>query len=202
MHKKQTRAERLKILFATHPKTDVFFLTSNDKAFFTEDDAKGFAQGLRDQTVTPCYCEELEANAKLKADIKAAAELEDKAKKEAEEKAAAELKANDKKPAVQKIVESLVKGLPEGTPTKEGWTIPQIKVWLKNNGVNFSANAKEDNLLGKVAVYLESMSAEGSGDAADGNSESATSEGAPKNEDRLPDEEGDNVNPENTKGDE
>lgn len=46
--------------------------------------------------------------------------------------------------------------LPEGNPTKEGWTIPEIQQWLDNNEVKYSKAAKEDNLLSKVEEFLKS----------------------------------------------
>lgn len=56
---------------------------------------------------------------------------------------------------VQKTVE-----LPEGNPTKEGWTIPQIQEWLTQREVKFAKNAKEDNLLGKVEEFLKAEKSE------------------------------------------
>lgn len=44
--------------------------------------------------------------------------------------------------------------LPEGTPNKEDWTVPQIKQWLKQRDVKFAYNSKEDTLLKKVNEYL------------------------------------------------
>lgn len=50
--------------------------------------------------------------------------------------------------------------LPEGNPTKEGWTIPQIQEWLTQREVKFAKNALEDNLLGKVEEFLKSEKSE------------------------------------------
>ncbi len=47
--------------------------------------------------------------------------------------------------------------LPEGNPTKQGWTIPQIQEWLKQREVKFTKNAKEDTLLAKVEEYLKAQ---------------------------------------------
>lgn len=57
----------------------------------------------------------------------------------------------------EKVTEEVV--LPEGTPNKEGWTIPQIQKWLSDRDVKFASNAKEDNLLGKVDEYLKAQEA-------------------------------------------
>lgn len=35
MSNQNTRAEKLKVLFATHPKTDLFYMTSDDVAFLS-----------------------------------------------------------------------------------------------------------------------------------------------------------------------
>lgn len=48
---------------------------------------------------------------------------------------------------------------PEGNPT-EKWTIPEIKAWLDEREVKYVANAKEANLLGKVAEYLKAQEKE------------------------------------------
>ena len=52
MDNKNTREEKLSILFATHPKTDKFYLASDDRAFFDQHNADGYAQGLADRKVT------------------------------------------------------------------------------------------------------------------------------------------------------
>jgi hypothetical protein len=49
--KENTREAKLKILFATHPEVDKFYLTSDDKAFFDEHRANAHAQRLKDQDV-------------------------------------------------------------------------------------------------------------------------------------------------------
>lgn len=54
MSNQNTRAEKLKVLFATHPKTDLFYMTSDDVAFFEQHRADAYAQRLKDKKVTPC----------------------------------------------------------------------------------------------------------------------------------------------------
>lgn len=51
MSDKNTREEKLKIIFATYPDKNEVYMTSDDRAFFTEHQANGFAQGLADKTV-------------------------------------------------------------------------------------------------------------------------------------------------------
>ncbi len=53
MENKTTRGQILNILFATHPKTDKFFLTSDDQAFFAEHDANSHAKTLENKEVQP-----------------------------------------------------------------------------------------------------------------------------------------------------
>ena len=55
MSNQNTRAEKLKVLFATHPKTDLFYMTADDVAFFEQHRADAYAQRLKDKKVTPCH---------------------------------------------------------------------------------------------------------------------------------------------------
>jgi hypothetical protein len=54
MSDQNTREEKLKILFATHPGTDLFYMTADNVAFFEEHKADAYAQRLKDKEVTEC----------------------------------------------------------------------------------------------------------------------------------------------------
>jgi len=66
-----TRADKVKIMFATHPKTDEFYVTSNDKFFYTEQDAESAAQLLKDKKVDKVVRNSVPANEELEKDIEA-----------------------------------------------------------------------------------------------------------------------------------
>ncbi|WP_143960232.1 hypothetical protein [Litoribacter populi] len=51
MAKHNTRADKLKVIFATYPKQDEVFMTSDDRAFFTAHQADSHGQTLKDQKV-------------------------------------------------------------------------------------------------------------------------------------------------------
>ena len=46
-----TREDKLKIIFATYPDKNEVFMTSDDRAFFTQHQADGFGQTLQDREV-------------------------------------------------------------------------------------------------------------------------------------------------------
>ena len=50
---KETKNQKLKRLFETHPKVDKFYMTTDGQAFFRNDHAENHASGLEDKTVTP-----------------------------------------------------------------------------------------------------------------------------------------------------
>lgn len=52
MSDQNTRKEKLKIIFATYPQQETVYMTSDDKAFFNEEQASAHAQRLADQTVS------------------------------------------------------------------------------------------------------------------------------------------------------
>src|SRR5690606_36911609 len=54
MSKDNTREAKLKILFATHPDVDTFFMTADDKAFYERHQADAHAQKLKNQKVECC----------------------------------------------------------------------------------------------------------------------------------------------------
>jgi len=51
MSNTNTRGEKLKIIFATHPNQNDVFMASDDRAFFTEHQADSYGQGLKDREV-------------------------------------------------------------------------------------------------------------------------------------------------------
>jgi len=51
MSKENTRERKLQLIFGSHPKVDVFYVTSDDQAFFHQNDADNHAKTLSDKRV-------------------------------------------------------------------------------------------------------------------------------------------------------
>jgi len=66
-----TREDKKRIMFATHRNTDVFYVTSNDKFFYTEQDAESAAQLLEDKKVDKLERDSVPANEELEKEIEA-----------------------------------------------------------------------------------------------------------------------------------
>lgn len=71
MSTQNKRAEKIKMIFAQHPTQKVLFLTSDDRAFFDENRANGYAQTLKDKAVTKHLRPVEEVKEKVIAKIKA-----------------------------------------------------------------------------------------------------------------------------------
>ena len=161
-------------IFANNPSKDQVFMTATGRAFWS-------AQALASAGFTLAYTftrKQLESEkglkeADAKAKAKAAAEEAAKKKAEAEAKAKAEADAKAKADAEAKAAAAKMEAGSgsaktdekpgpasnestdgkEGTPD-ESWNVPEIKDWLTEREVKFAHNAKEANLLEKVAEYL------------------------------------------------
>lgn len=51
MSKENTRERKLQLIFGSHPKVDVFYVTSDDQAFYHENDADNHAKTLGNKSV-------------------------------------------------------------------------------------------------------------------------------------------------------
>ena len=147
-----TRAHKLEILFAQYPKTDTFFLTSDDKAFFDNGSAGAHASTLKDKTVQSYNRKTVQADIELEKQIEkekakskseeeaqARAEAEAKAKAEAEKKAAEEAEAKAKAEAEKKA--------PATVEPTEAMTKEQLADWLNEQNVEFNLRDTKPVLL-------------------------------------------------------
>jgi len=140
--KNNTRAEKLKILFATHPKVDVFYLTSSNKAFFTEDDANALGQQLEDSTVTKCERDSVEATEQLEKEI---SEINDQGSKEVKDQVDQSSKDQYDESGDDPLVE------PTDKMVKE-----QLADWLNEQDVDFDLKDTKPVLLAAAQdKYLE-----------------------------------------------
>lgn len=71
------RERKLEIIFATHPDKKEVFMTSDDRAFFTDHQADAFAQGLADRTVTKYSRLATEVYLNVKKKVKATQHLQE-----------------------------------------------------------------------------------------------------------------------------
>lgn len=81
-----TRADKAKIMFATHPKVDEFYVTSNDKFFYTEQDAESAAQLLENNKVDKLERESVPANEELEKEIAASKANDDQSEASEDDK--------------------------------------------------------------------------------------------------------------------
>lgn len=51
MSRENTRERKLQLIFGSHPKVDVFYVTSDDQAFYHENDADNHAKTLANKSV-------------------------------------------------------------------------------------------------------------------------------------------------------
>src|SRR5690606_27484759 len=118
MSKENTRERKLQLIFGSHPKVDVFFVTSDDQAFYHENDADNHAKTLGDKKVLKA---ERRNYLPGKIGAEAATKSSDEAKDKVKPKAPAKPKAAGKgKSAAKGKVPAKDAEQPAGDPPAEG----------------------------------------------------------------------------------
>jgi hypothetical protein len=111
MKDQNTREQKLKILFATYPTVDIFFMTSDDKGFFDNGSAGAHASTLKDKNVQSYSRQKVQADEELEKSIAAK-----KAAEETERTAAAEKKAAEEKAAKEAAEKAQSNAVSSDTP--------------------------------------------------------------------------------------
>lgn len=124
-----SRAAKLKILFATHPKTDVFFMTTDDKAFEKAEDAHDHARYLDDKTVDTFNRRTIQADIELMQNQEISKRTDG-------------LLEN----------ENIVLDMPS-----DSMTVKDLKKWLDDAKISYAASAKKDDLLKLATEAYEQL---------------------------------------------
>lgn len=151
MENKNTRAEKLEIIFANHPDENEVFMASDDKAFFTEHQADAYAQRLPDRKVQKFTRNIVAAfvSGKSKVESKESATQESGDGKSENEKEASEVDATD---TAAPEGES-EKGLEKETSTKDGDTQEEAEESASDESEREALAARYEELLGRKPVW-------------------------------------------------